>query len=400
MKNKFDISIIGGLGHVGLPLGIVFANEGLKVNLIDINKKSAALVKKAIMPFTEYGSEKILKKVIINKKLSVSFSLSDISKSKIIIITVGTPLDHYNKPNIDEIMRPIKDFKKYLNNDQLLIIRSSVFPGTCESIFNYLSKDKKINLAYCPERIKQGYAIEEIYKLPQIISAFDNMSYQSAKKLFLLISPKVIKTSIAEAELIKLFTNSYRYIQFAMANQFYMMSEKKSLNYERLRSIMSDSYERVNDLPSAGLSAGPCLMKDTMQLSAFFDDNFLLGYSSKVINEGLPDFIINKIEKKYKIKNLVIGLLGMAFKANIDDTRDSLAFRFKKILKYKDMNLLCSDYLVKNQENLVNHNVLVKKSDIIIICAPHNKYKNLNFRGKKVFDIWNILSKNQNFKRI
>lgn len=399
-KNKYDISIIGGLGHVGLPLGIMFASKGMKVNLLDINKKNSKLVLSGEMPFTEYGSEKLLKKVLKNKKLSVSSSLKNISISKTIIIAVGTPLDHYNNPNIKEIMSPIKEIKKYLKDDQLVIIRSSVFPGTCKNINKYLSKDINLHVSYCPERIKQGYAIEELSKLPQIVAGFSNQSTKLASQLFLKITKKIIKSSIKEAELVKLFTNSYRYIQFAMANQFYMMCEDNNLDYDSIRSIMTESYERVTDLPSAGLAAGPCLLKDTMQLSAFYKHNFSLGHSSMLVNEGLPSFIISKIEKKIDIESMSIGLLGMAFKANVDDIRDSLSFKFKKELTFKGANVVCSDKFINNRKDLVDEKTLIDKCEIIIICAPHDVYKKLDFKNKIVIDVWNTLQPKQNFKTL
>ncbi len=398
--NKYDISIIGGLGHVGLPLGIMFASKGLKVNLLDINKKSAKLVHSGKMPFTEYGSEKILKKVLKNKKLSISSSLKNISISKIVIITVGTPLDHYNNPNIEEIMSPIKEIKKFFKDDQLVIIRSSVFPGTCKNIYNFLNSDLNLHIAYCPERIKQGYAIEELSKLPQIVAGFSELSSKLASNLFLKITKKIIHSSIKEAELVKLFTNSYRYIQFAMANQFYMMCEDNDLDYDKIRFMMSESYERVADLPTAGLAAGPCLLKDTMQLSAFYKHNFPLGHSSMLVNEGLPNFIISKIEKKINVESRNIGLLGMAFKANVDDIRDSLSFKFKKELTFKGANVICSDHFIKNRIELVDEESLISKCEIIIICAPHTTYQSLDFKNKVVIDIWNVLKPKQNYKTL
>ncbi|MDC3171482.1 nucleotide sugar dehydrogenase [Pelagibacteraceae bacterium] len=397
MQYKYDISIIGGLGHVGLPLGIMFASKGMKVNLLDINKKNAKIVQSGKMPFTEYGSEKILKKVIKSKKLSISTSLKNLTYSRTIVITVGTPLDQYNNPNLKEIMSPIKEIKKYLKNGQLIIIRSSVFPGTCQNIYNYLTKGLDVHISYCPERIKQGYAIEELSKLPQIVSGFSNEACEMASILFSKITKKIIRSTIKEAELIKLFTNSYRYIQFAMANQFYMMCEDNDLDYDNIRSMMSESYERVTDLPSAGLAAGPCLLKDTMQLSAFYKHNFLLGHSSMLVNEGLPSFIISKIEKKMNLNSIKVGLLGMAFKADVDDIRDSLSFKFKKELNFKGANVICSDRFIENRKDLVDEKTLIKSSDLIIICAPHTIYKKIDFNNKIVIDIWNILNQKQNF---
>ena len=397
MKRKYDISIIGGLGHVGLPLGLVLASKGFDVNLIDINIKNAKLVLSGKMPFTEYGSEKILKKVLKNKKLSISSSLKNISVSETVIIAVGTPLDQYNNPDIEEIMLPIKKIKKYLKDDQLIVIRSSVFPGTCDNIYSYLYKEVKIHISYCPERIKQGYAIEELSKLPQIVSGYSEEAITRSSNIFSKITKKIIKSSVKEAEIIKLFTNSYRYIQFAMANQFYMMCEDNDLSYDKIRSMMSESYKRVSDLPSAGLAAGPCLLKDTMQLSAFYKHNFPLGYSSMLVNEGLPNFIISKIQKKMKIESMKIGLLGMAFKADVDDVRDSLSFKFKKELSFRKAIVFCSDRFIPNRKEFLDEKKLIDKCDLLIICAPHTAYKTLDFNGKIVIDIWNILSPKQNF---
>ena len=163
---------------------------------------------------------------------------------------------------------------------------------------------------------------------------------------------------------------------------------------------MSNSYDRVTNLPSAGLAAGPCLLKDTMQLSAFYKHNFALGHSSMLVNEGLPSFIISKIEKKIDLKKTNIGLLGMAFKANVDDVRDSLSFKFKKELTFKGAKVFCSDRFIKDRKELVDEKTLVRLSDLIIICAPHTIYKKIDYQNKIVVDIWNIIGSDKNIKKL
>lgn len=395
-KSKVDICIIGGLGHVGLPLGIKFAEKNFKVCLFDKNKEHTKIVRNKKMPFIEYGSEKILSKVIENNNLYVSNKPDDISLAKYVFITIGTPIDEYQNPKTTDFLEVISDLKKYFNSNQIIIVRSSVFPNVCVQLLNILRKNNKQNwhLAYCPERIVQGYAIKELNKLPQIISGFDKISISESKKLFRKITNKIIVSSVKEAELSKLFCNSLRYIEFAIANQFYMISEDFGVSFDKVRQIMTYGYDRAKMLPSAGFSAGPCLLKDTMQLYSFNHNNFLLGQASMMVNEGIPNFIIKKIKQKYKIDGLSVGILGMSFKANIDDTRDSLSYKLKKNLLFNNAKVYCSDDFV-NDRTFISKNALIKKCKIIIIGTPHSSYKKLKIpKNKIIVDLWGITKRN------
>ena len=137
-------------------------------------------------------------------------------------------------------------------------------------------------------------------------------------------------------------------------------------------------------MPKAGFAAGPCLYKDTAQLNTFFKNNFFLGNSAIKINEGLPNYIVKKISLKYNLKNKIVGILGMAFKANIDDSRNSLSYKLRKVLKSHGSNVICSDEYIKDK-NFISKEKLIKISDIIIIGAPHNIYKKINFKKKDTF---------------
>ena len=385
---EFDAAIVGGLGHVGLPLGIVFADNGLKVCLCDIDKKKAELVKEGKMPFIEYGAEPILKKVLNNGNLTISLDDNSISKAKNVIVAIGTPVDEYLNPKTRQFLEFFEGIKKNLDKEQLIVIRSTVYPHTCMQVLNLLGKDWKV--AYCPERIVQGHSIKELRELPQIVAGLSEAAIKEASELFSKVSPKIIKATMGEAELVKLFSNAWRYVQFAVANQFYMISHNFEVDYEKVRHAMREGYERAHSLPGAGFAAGPCLLKDTMQLSAFNSNNFLLGHAAMMINEGLPNFIVDNLRKKHDLGKTKVGILGMAFKADIDDIRDSLSFKLGKILRFHGAKVYYSDEYAKNPD-FVSKEELIKQSDVIIVAVPHSAYKGMEIpKGKEVVDLWNV----------
>ena len=334
MFNK-TISIIGGTGHVGLPLGLMFAEKKYKVQLIDIDIKNINKVNRGVMPFKEDKADIILKNQIKKKKIFATNDLELVKRSKYIVICIGTPVNKKLQPETKNFLSFFKNLKKKLSKRSIIIIRSSVYPGISDKVYN-ICKNKNNNISYCPERIVQGKSLIELPKLPQIISGFTRKSISESKNLFSKISKKIIITSVVEAELIKLFSNSYRYIMFSISNQFFKICNDLNLNFEKLRLNMIDGYERNSGIAKPGFTAGPCLLKDTMQLSSFLKSRFHLGYSAMAINESIPIYLVKNLEKKYNLKNKTVGVLGMAFKAETDDIRDSLSIKLINYLKKKE----------------------------------------------------------------
>ena len=389
---KNNISIIGGTGHVGLPLGLAFSKRKFKVELIDINKKNIDRVNRGILPFIEKKGKKLLKQSLKKKNIIATNELSSLRSSKFIIICIGTPIKKNLKPEIKNFLKFFRKLKNYLSRDQIIIIRSSVFPGICNKVYEIL-KSKNSNISYCPERIVQGKSLIELPKLPQIVSAFNKKAENQSAILFKNITRKIIFSSILEAELIKLFSNAYRYINFSITNDFYKICKSFNINYENLRKKMIDGYERNTAIPKAGFSAGPCLLKDTMQLASFTKTKFDLGYAAMKINQKLPIFLIKELEKKVNLKKEIIGIMGLSFKADVDDIRDSLSIELINYLKKRNLNFLYNDPYYKDPDNSdLKH--LIKKSSIIIIATPHKVYKKVKIpRKKKIVDIWNIIKK-------
>jgi UDP-N-acetyl-D-mannosaminuronic acid dehydrogenase len=385
--NKQNISIIGGAGHVGFPLGLAFAEKNFKVDLVDIDLKNIELIKSGKPPFMEIGAERLLKKNLKRNKIFTKKKLDDLINSKYIIVCIGTPVGKNLKPKLTDFINFFKKLKKFIHRDHVIIIRSSIYPGIIDKLEKLLGPKNK-NIIYCPERIVQGQALIELKKLPQIIASNKRKNLIHAKYLFSKIASKIIITSVIEAELIKLFSNSNRYINFSIANQFFLMCQSMNLDFSRVRGIMQDGYERNLNLPKAGFTAGPCLLKDTMQLSSFFKKKFNLGHAAMQINESIPQFIINELNKMKNIKKKIIGVLGLAFKPENDDIRDSLSIKLLKLLKKNKFKTLQSDEYFQDKNN-VSKEYLLKKSHVIVIGAPHKSYNKISYPKKtRLINVW------------
>jgi UDP-N-acetyl-D-mannosaminuronic acid dehydrogenase len=330
--------------------------------------------------------------VLAGGKLHFSAQPDVVSESDTAVLIIGTPVDEHLNPKFRIMKEVIDGLLPYFHEGQLLILRSTIYPGLSKRINDwFVEAGKKIHVAFCPERILEGKALEELESLPQIISSFTEEGVKRASDLFSLLTKDLVVVEPMEAELAKLFTNSWRYLKFAIANQFYMIANDYNLDFYNIYHAMTHNYARTKDFPRPGFAAGPCLFKDTMQLAAFNNNNFHLGHTAMLINEGLPNYVVNQLKKQFSLSDMKVGILGMAFKAESDDIRESLSYKLKKILDIEAKKVLCADPYVK-EALLVDEATVLQESDIIIIAAPHKRYKNLKIKDKKVVDIWNVLN--------
>lgn len=338
----------------------------------------------------EHGAEPILQRVL-NKKFFVLKDVSEIAKAKAVLITIGTPVDEYLTPQLMVITKLADQLIPHLSSGQHIILRSTVFPGTSERLRDYFeARGLRLHVSFCPERIVQGHAVRELKELPHIVSSFTDEGRAYCAGIFRLLCDKIVEVGVAEAELSKLFTNTWRYITFAIANQFYMMSEKSGANSKELYRAMTEGYERGLNIPRPGFAAGPCLLKDTMQLSAFYTNNFNLGYAAMQVNEGLPAFCVEQLRKNHDLKGMKVGLLGMAFKADVDDIRDSLSFKLRKLLVFHGAEVICTDEHIQAFDIHPLEKVL-KEAELFIVAVPHKRYRTLEFpNGRPVFNLWNF----------
>ena len=385
------VVVVGGGGHVGLPLALVLADSGFVSTSLDISPETVSEINSGKMPFAEKDAQELLEKTLADKSFHATTDHNVIAGADIVIIVIGTPVDEHLNPDPNAVVNAVSACIPYMNSNQLVILRSTVFPGVTERVKRLLSNSNLFpEITFCPERILEGHALKELRELPQIIGASSEKGATLSSDLFAKLGVKTIVVSPEEAELAKLFTNVWRYIKFAAANQFWLMSNEAGLDFSRIREAITFDYPRASDLPNAGFSAGPCLFKDTMQLAAFSNNNFALGHSAMLVNEGLPLYVVSKLEEKYELKNLTVGVLGAAFKGESDDIRSSLSYKLKKILEFKSRKVLLTDPFVTVDPNLVSLDKAINDSDILIIAAPHNLYKDLA-TAKPVIDIWNLL---------
>jgi len=382
-----DVVVVGGCGHVGLPLGLAFADRGLEVGLYDLNEEAVASVMSGRMPFQERGTQDVLDRMV-GGRLTATTDPSIVATAENVVVVIGTPVDEHLNPDPNVVAGAVADLGPYLVDGQLLVLRSTLFPGTTALVEKELERHGlHLDVSFCPERIAEGRAMTELYELPQIVSGRSDSVLQRAEKLFQNLASQMVRLSPEEAELAKLFTNTWRYIKFATANQLFMMANDFDLDYERIRTAITFDYPRAADLPRAGFAAGPCLLKDTMQLAAFNNNNFVLGHAAMMVNEGLPLYMVSRLERRFSLKELTVGLLGMAFKGESDDIRSSLSYKLRRILRFKAREVLCTDPYVSTDPDLLPLEDVVERSDLLIVAAPHKVYQNLK-STVPVIDIW------------
>ena len=392
-EQKWDVVVVGGAGHVGAPLSIVLASKDIRTLVYDVNPQSVAVLRSGRMPFIEDGAEPLLQEALQSGTLGFTSTPADIAGVPAVIVTIGTPIDEFQNPSVRLLTRCIDSLLPYLSDDQLVVLRSTVAPGVTEYLDGYLaSRGARPSVAFCPERVVQGKGVEEIRTLPQLVSGTSPEAVRRASAIFARIAPDVVEMTTREAEYAKLISNAYRYIQFAATNQFYMMVEADGLDYNRLLSRMKHGYPRMDSFPRAGFAAGPCLMKDTMQLFAFRKHDFILGQVAMTINEGLPNYLVSQLMKQVKLSGCKVGILGMAFKADSDDIRDALSYKLKKILEFQGAEVYCSDEFVRDP-TFVHRDELLRLCEVVIIGVPHSAYRMVRTDPHQlVLDMWGVLA--------
>jgi UDP-N-acetyl-D-mannosaminuronic acid dehydrogenase len=375
-----------------LPLSLAFARAGLRVGIYDISQAALDQIGAGEMPFKETGADELLPEILATGRLELSTDASMLSRTMQVVVVIGTPVDEFLGPSMTVFEHAVEQIAPDLQDGALVVLRSTVYPGTTAYVSQHLERRGKVaDVAFCPERIAEGHALEELLTLPQIVGADTAVAGDRAEALFRLLAAKTIRTTSKEAELAKLFTNTWRYMKFAIANEFFMIADQAGVNYTNVLDAIRTDYPRAADLPAPGFAAGPCLFKDTMQLSAFTSDHFPLGQAAMQVNEGLPAYIVSALERRYgSLADKTVGILGMAFKAESDDLRASLSYKLRKLLTWAGARVVCTDPYVKD-DRLTTLDCVLEKSEILVLGVPHKAYRGLEVGGKDVVDVWGAL---------
>jgi len=391
------ISIIG-IGRVGLPLGLAFAEKGYYIYGVDVDKNRVLLVNSGKMPFLEEGADTLLEKHVGKSLIATNDLLHATKESKTIILTLGTPVDEHLNPIFTQIENVIKSIVSVLSPGQMIILRSTVSPGTTEYIKRYIEKNTKLKigedifLAFCPERIAEGKSIEEIPAIPQLIGTLDKKSAEKAEELFKKLTDKIIHSDARSVELAKLYCNMYRYINFAIANEFMMIAQQHERDIYEIVNLVNKDYKRKG-LKSPGFTAGPCLYKDGFFLVNKTPFAELITTSWK-INESVPAYLIEEIKKQINLVDKKVAILGLSFKKNIDDNRNSLSYKARKIFIAEGARVALHDPFIEPGDL----NSVMKGADVVLIAMNHDKYNELTLEKIReltnketiVCDIWNM----------
>ncbi len=421
MKN---IAIVG-LGFVGLTLAVVSAKKGYKVHGIEINNKVIESLNAGKADFHEEGINESIRSVL-GSQLTVSKDLNSLDPKTIdcVIITVGTPLNEEKEINTNYILSALDSIKPIYNGDQLIILRSTVSVGlTREIVVPYLAKmvsiqKSQVKIAFCPERTIEGNAINELEMLPQIIGALNNESYNLAEEFFRKITPTILQVdSLEAAELVKLFNNAYRDVEFSVGNYFNHIAQSFGIDGVKLIKVANYLYPRSR-IALPGLVGGPCLEKDSYilvdKMPSDKGKNFILGARkhNESIDKDIAEWIIN-ISREKSYKN--IGISGLAFKGKPDtsDLRGSPSLNIVKLLEDSGINdISVHDFLVPNSELSVYGRVFndfksfANGLELLVILTNNNRYKLLNIKdledimstNSAIFDAWGVLEKNYDSK--
>ena len=427
MKTKIkDKKIcIVGLGYVGLTLAAILLKRGFHVYGIEKNKNILNSLKGKKAHFYEPGINTILKKKIETNQFIFSHNIKKIYRSDIYIITVGTPLGKNGRSRTDIIRNATREVLKYLKNNDLVILRSTVKIGTTRNLVSKILNKKKCNyfLSYCPERTQEGKALKELLVLPQIIGSIDKKSEKISSQFFKQISNETkIVSNLEAAELTKLISNTYRDVSFGFANEIAIMCKKLNLNSKEIIDSGNYKYIRTN-IPMPGPVAGPCLSKDSHILKESFEKykNYFpkISHSARKTNEKMPAFILDNLKNDFPVifnkkKRLTFGILGLAFKGNppTNDTRESISLKFINLLKsrYKKCTINTFDKMIKKSDvNFFEINIfntlksVFLKADAIFILNNHKYFKKINLKqlskhmkfGGCIFDCWAVANMNK-----
>lgn len=390
MDTPLDCVIVGGCGHVGLPLALALADCGYSVGINDIDKAKIAMVKSGKVPFVETGAEALLGKLLPTGRLELSADATLIERTDTVILVIGTPIDEFMNPSVRIFDRVLDELIPHFRRGSLVVLRSTVFPGTTETVERRLvAAGTEAQVAFCPERIAEGHALEELRTLPQLVGVNSDPAFERASRLFERLGVAVVRTTPLEAELAKLLTNTWRYMKFAIANQFFQIANRSGVDYNRMLEAIRYEYPRAADLPGPGFAAGPCLLKDTMQLSAFTPDHFPMGQAAMQVNEGLPGYIVDTLNSRQPLFGRTVGILGMAFKGESDDPRASLSYKLRKLAAFKGARVICTDPYV-HDPSFEPLEKVVREADVLIVAAPHRAYRKLALDGREVVDIWGV----------
>ncbi len=382
------VSIIG-LGYVGLPLAALCIGKGLKVYGVDIDKDKISKIKQGISPIDDENLKEKIKSMKDNAVFTTDIGEA-VKNSDTIIVCVPTPVDNDHLPNLSPLKDVCASISKNLQKGALVVIESTIFPGTTEEIVLPILKagSNDIHLVHCPERIDPGNKEYDISNLPRVVAGIDKESTKKASEFYKTIidAPVTELSSVKAAEATKIMENTFRDINVAFINEMAKSFDKAGIDIlEVIKGASTKPFAFMPHYPGAGVG-GHCIPVDPYYLiekakQMGFDHRFLS--LAREINEGMPSYTIDLLEEQLRemnktIENVKIGILGLSYKADMDDIRESPSLKIIEILKEKNTEVFVFDPFIKEQSNVKDLNELLNKADCLILVTDHTEFRNIN----------------------
>jgi len=406
-----DVAIVG-LGRVGLPLALSFADRGLTVLGIDNDPERLAAVAAGRMPFQETGTDELIERVHATGRLTTSEHVADAAQADAIVLTLGTPSFSHIEIDMRDIRSALDDLLPHLRPGHTIVLRSTIAPGTTEFVAGYLERQRglragvDVHIAHVPERIATGKFLQEIDTLPCIVGAVGGeASGEHVAQVFSVFDAPVVQTTPVQAELAKIWANIVRYTQFALPNLLMMDCEQYGANVFEVIDLINRDYPR-GGIAQPGFTAGTCLRKDfTFSEERSNAPGMLLAVSR--VNESVPHFLVQGMKRRSPDATLngrKVAVLGLAFKGDTDDERDSLAHKLIRLLERELADVAVHDPLVASPTQPLE--VALHEAQVVVVAANHEAFVPADTRAAigalaapdaLVVDPWNHLGSGQVF---
>jgi UDP-N-acetyl-D-mannosaminuronic acid dehydrogenase len=396
---------IVGLGRIGLPLALSFADHGLDVIGVEKQQRVIDLIQAGKMPFEETGTQDVLERVLPSGRLSISTDVREAAGADWIVLTLGTPTFSHIEVDISDIRGVVDDLMPLLRPGQTLILRSTVGPGTTEWLAGYIEQRRDFDVgtefyvAHVPERIAVNHFLEEIASLPCIIGGIDPDSGEKAAELFQVFGTEVLQTTPVQAELAKTWTNILRYVEFAIPNLLMMNAEQHGANAFEVIELINHDYPR-GGMKKPGLTAGTCLRKDF----AFSEERsnapgMLLAVSR--VHESMPLFLVEGLKRRLgdSLRDCKVAVLGLTFKRDSDDTRDSLSAKLIRLLERELAHVSRHDPFVSGEPL----EEAIAGAQAVVVATNHSAYDDVLARLPQdalLVDPWNATGAGEVFSRV
>jgi UDP-N-acetyl-D-mannosaminuronic acid dehydrogenase len=386
-----------GLGRVGLPLALSFADRGLDVIGVERVPATLEAVEGGRMPFHETGTQEVLERVREAGRLRLTQHVQDAAEAEHIVLTLGTPAHIHVEIDVSQIRHVIDDLLPVLREGHSVVLRSTVAPGTTEWVAGYIEQRRGFTagedlfVSHVPERIAENHFLEEIATLPCIVGGVGDASGAKAAELFEVYGTEIVQTTPVEAELAKIWTNILRYTQFALPNLLMMECEQSGANVFEVVELINRDYPR-GGIAAPGLTAGTCLRKDFVFSEERSSAPGMLLAVSRV-HETVPLFLVEGLKRRLggSLRDRKVAVLGLTFKRDSDDMRDSLSFKLIRLLERELAHVSRHDPHVPDESEPLES--ALSGAHAVIVATNHSAFEDLVSRlpqGALLVDPWNV----------